>query len=393
MAYTTIWTYLWDLIEEGHEAVLARLKGETGLDALSIAASYHTCWSLSLRNPQRRFFVAPLSALYVQPNRARYRDCGIDPYVSPWLGNDDPLDRVIEASQRIGLEVGAWTCFSLNSAVAERYPACAAQNAFGDCSAGSLCVSNPRVRGYARALVGDLADNHGFAWIELEQFNFRSFEPYATHPKVGIDVNPVVDWLLGVCFCEHCAARAARRDVDLEPVRRTVQRELARAFGGEDVAAGRSVETYVADTPGLTDLVAVRTDSTVSLAQELRAVTAKPLMFLYMQDPVLTGADPRQIAPLMERGNLVTWTVPPEAYRARVRELQRCGFGDLSRLVTTLGTSPTQGNRETLLADVAAGLELGVGGFAFYNYSMTPEAAMPALREACALAHGAPARS
>src|SRR5262249_339725 len=162
----------------------------------------HTCWSLSLRNPRRRFFVAPLSALYVQPERARYRDCGIEPYVSPWLGDNDPVDRVIETCQRIGLEVGAWTCFSLNSTVPGRDPTCAAQNAFGDRSCGSLCVSNSQVRGYARALVGDLADNHGFDWIELEQFNFRSFEPYVTHPKVGIEMNPIVDWLLAICFCE-----------------------------------------------------------------------------------------------------------------------------------------------------------------------------------------------
>jgi hypothetical protein len=393
MAYTSIWTYIWDLMEEGHGPVLRRFKEDLGLDALSVTASYHTCYSLSLRNPRRRFFVAPSSALYFQPERARYRDCGIEPYVSPWLGADNPIEQVIETSQQVGLDVGAWTCFSLNSSVCERYPECAAQNAFGDRSCGSLCVSNPRVRGYALALVGDLADNYGFSWLELEQFNFRSFEPYATHPKVGIDLDPIVDWLLAMCFCEHCAARTNARDVDFEKIRQTVQHELSRAFTGQNVGRGRTVEAYIDDTPGLSELVDLRTNSTVSLIRDLRAVTDKPLMFLYMQDLVLTGADPTPIAPVMEWGDLVTWTIPPDAYRSKVQDLRRRGFDDPSKLITTLGTSPNQGGRETLLADVAVGVELGVGGFAFYNYSMTPDIAMSNLRDACALAHGAPVRS
>jgi len=42
MSYATMWTYPWDLLDDGVEDVVGRLREQVGLDALSLATSYHS---------------------------------------------------------------------------------------------------------------------------------------------------------------------------------------------------------------------------------------------------------------------------------------------------------------------------------------------------------------
>lgn len=41
-SYATLWTYPWDLHDEGPDSVLSRLKENIGLQAIRLAFAYHT---------------------------------------------------------------------------------------------------------------------------------------------------------------------------------------------------------------------------------------------------------------------------------------------------------------------------------------------------------------
>ena len=74
MTYASMWAYPWDLLDDGLENVLPRLRGEIGLDAVSVAASYHSVTQLRLhtRSP-RRIFSTNDGAVYFQPDSALWR--------------------------------------------------------------------------------------------------------------------------------------------------------------------------------------------------------------------------------------------------------------------------------------------------------------------------------
>ena len=42
MFQTNVWCYLWDLVDEGIDGVLDRLKGEAGATGISVATSYYS---------------------------------------------------------------------------------------------------------------------------------------------------------------------------------------------------------------------------------------------------------------------------------------------------------------------------------------------------------------
>ena len=51
MACHTIWSYLWDLVDDGLEDSVRYLGQELGLDAVSVATAYHTFQQLRPRRP------------------------------------------------------------------------------------------------------------------------------------------------------------------------------------------------------------------------------------------------------------------------------------------------------------------------------------------------------
>ena len=66
--YGVIWTYPWDLLDEGVDTALARIANEGGMKAVSLSHSYHNVKHLRPHNPKRKLFVANSSAIYFQPD-------------------------------------------------------------------------------------------------------------------------------------------------------------------------------------------------------------------------------------------------------------------------------------------------------------------------------------
>ena len=87
----------------------------------------------------------------------------------------------------------------------------------------------PTSRAYARALVADVC-RYDVGSIFAESLHYHPVQHGHEHERYLIELGTKALYLLGLCFCEHCLARAAAGGVDGESVRAAVRDELERAF-------------------------------------------------------------------------------------------------------------------------------------------------------------------
>lgn len=384
-AYATMWAYPWDLVDEGIDRTLGFLGEDLGLTAVSVAASYHSFQALLPHNPDRKVLTTPDAAVYFIPDWRLYADTPLRPHVSLLQGGKDWLASIAAACQRRGPELVAWTVCLHNSRLAGRQPSTAVRNAFGDVYPSYLCPSNPDVRGYVRALCVNLDRGYGPRAIELESLHWHGFQHHA-HPKVGVALGPVDEWLLSLCFCQACQERGQAAGVDVDGLADAVRRRLSATF-----AAGRSPQepgpaderrrAFAEATPGLAAYQGVREQTVTSLVREVREAVRCQVYLIQMGDRWTTALEPARVSPLVDRIEILAYTASPEAVR-RASEAALRGLPSPAHLTVGLSAfAPFSPDRESLLATSRAALDLGVGGLSFYNYGLIAIASFPWVKE------------
>ena len=91
MIHTTMWTYPWDVIDEGVDRVIGFLKEEVGLDAISLSTVYHTYDQLRTHIPGKKLFSGYEDAIYFQPQSELYQGTKIKPHLHPMARDQDPV--------------------------------------------------------------------------------------------------------------------------------------------------------------------------------------------------------------------------------------------------------------------------------------------------------------
>src|SRR5690349_13438156 len=95
--------YPWDLVDEGIDAVLDRLKGEAGVTGISVPFS---CGPIVQLRPHAG--VSPRTfrsrgGVQFQPEASHYTGTRIRPVVADWLRKSNPLAAIAEACAKRGL--------------------------------------------------------------------------------------------------------------------------------------------------------------------------------------------------------------------------------------------------------------------------------------------------
>ena len=126
---SSIWIYLWDLVDEGYGTVLDRLK-ENGLASVSLATAYHAGKFLSPHNPRRKVVIPEDGTVYFSPNPSRYGR--IKPILNTLVRNGHHLRRVRREAEKRGLGTRAWVVCCHNTPLGTRYRDVATLTAFGD---------------------------------------------------------------------------------------------------------------------------------------------------------------------------------------------------------------------------------------------------------------------
>jgi hypothetical protein len=377
-----MWTYPWDVQDLGYERVEADLRDRAGLDMISLATSYHAGRFLQPRSPVRKAYFPDDGTIYFRPDPKRWDGAAIQPKVADVIaGGDDVLAELIRRRDRGGLAVGCWTVCLHNTRIGTLHPEAVTRNAFGDLNPYALCPSSPAARDYVRRLVADVSHGYRPDRIELETTGFMGFAHEHHHEKDGVGLNPEDDFLMSLCFCDHCLTAAARSGIDGGSARETVrgfvadacERAVPRAVFPDFPACGPDA---FRSWPELHAYVLRRFETVTSLAADLREATHPDtrLLIIDISDGWVGGCDLAALASVTDGAILCAYDMAPDAVsgliadgRARVGPDKFLGTG--FRLFY-----PEMKGRDDVQSRVAAAAGAGVDGGNVDNYGLVPAA-------------------
>lgn len=371
MFQTNLWCYLWDLVDEGIDDVLDRLKGEAGATGISVAVNYHSVDQIRPHGPAeaRRFRSA--GGAQFQPNAAHYASTRMRPVVAEWLRKGNPLAAVGDACAKRGMNLRGWLVCTHGSVTVGRYPNCAVKDALGQVSPNWLCPSNLDVREYLRGMVEDLSHNYPFEAIELERATFPTDVHTHYHDKVGVEFGTAGDWLRSLCLCESCRQGGSRDGLDMVKVASRVEELLERVLAGDE-PIGQSVEELVDAEPLLEDFAAWRCGQITSLIKLLKTSCRSRLVVHRSGDRFWAGTDFAAIGPQCDALLPIFYDPDLEVLNKLVHAASKeMGGTDRVELGLSACTPPCSGP-DLLVAAMKRAVELGVRSVNVYNYGMIP---------------------
>src|SRR5437764_1311950 len=202
MKYLAIYTYPWDLADEGVSTVIERVVA-LRLNTITVAGSYHAGKFLRPHGSSGKVYFPEDGTAYFAADLSRYGS--ITPVVSRLTRERDVL-RELTRDGRVAANV--WLVLLHNSRLGEAHPQSVVQNAFGDRYVYSLCPSAPDAREYAVALCRDVTDNYPVTGISLETPGFLPYAHGFHHEFAMLRPNRWIEGGLGVCVCVQCARNA-----------------------------------------------------------------------------------------------------------------------------------------------------------------------------------------
>lgn len=367
MSYTTMWAYVWDLVDDGIEEVLSCIKSDIGLDAISVATSYHSVDHLRPHTKGRRIFTSHDSALYFKPDDSFYKHTYIKPHVSPILGDGNPLREISDGCDKIGLKLISWTVCIHNTWMGRTYPQATFRNVFGDVYHAYPCPSNPAVQEYLSALTKDLNFNYNMYAIEVEALSFGGFGHFQGHSKIGFDLGRAGNLLLSVCFCPSCTERGKTAGIDVDAITKQAESLLLNAFSSGSPIS----DDVIATIDGLAEYLKVREKTMTALIRQLKSEIASQLFFMSMGD---VGINAKAIGAIADRVETLCYTASPDGVESGIKAaVERFGCETDRVTVGLQAYPPASPDSRTLEKNVRRALDMGVNGFSFYNYGIMPK--------------------
>lgn len=379
----SMWSYLWDLADEGYAQAFSRMK-DNGLTSVSLACAYHAGKFLAPHNPKRKVVFLEDGTVYFTPTPSQYGR--IQPRVNSLVSQGHSLAVVRREAERFGMETRAWVVCCHNTPLGMEHPDIVCRTAHGDPLYHNLCPANEDVRQYVRAVVSDVA-SQGAAVVELEAMQFQGYSHGFHHEREGIALPAAVRFLLGLCFCAACRRRFAGGPARFDKLQSFVRATLDAYFQDPASEADR-VPTVEGLTEGeLADLMEWRKTVVVSLAQELAStvsgsgVRLRPLVSFDAAARTMVGMDPGAVAAVTGGVLMPGYTRDGDTLRPLIKALQAMvPAGEI--IVGFQVGLPESGGRAEFLSRVAAARGLGISAFNFYNYGFIPLSNLAWIREA-----------
>jgi hypothetical protein len=268
MSYRAIYTYAWDIAEEGVDAIVAQVL-RLGLDTITFAGSYHAGKFLRPQGSSGKVYFPEDGTVYFKSDPDRYG--AIKPVPNSLLSHSDILR---ELTQNQDVKTNVWLVLLHNTLLGSRYPQATVANAFGDRYIYNLCPSAPEAREYAVGLARDVTEHYPVVGISLET---PGFLPYAHgfHHEFALNApNRWLDNLLGLCFCDHCLHGAAQAGIDVKRLKARVAKDISSYLNTDlDFPLDMAEAFWLADTRTNGDLGALldwRCTVVTSLVAEVR---------------------------------------------------------------------------------------------------------------------------
>ena len=386
----SIYSYPWDLADEGLDAALDNIQHVAGLNDVALATSYHTATYFLPHNPVRKLYYGEDGMVLFQADPKKYESTTIRPRVSEVVDRPDYLERQAERIRERGMSLTAWIVYAYDHYLARTYPALAQQDALGNRHLSHLCVGAPDVRRYFLALTEDIVSRLHPDAVHIESLNFLPFGHGFSNPKVLTPITPWCSFLMGLCMCDHCIAAASEDGVDGEALRSDVAKflnaELPKLPSQAEVVAPVSPTRLAAAFGGqLRPFLEVRAELASSLFEDVvRTIRslgdiAVQANHLGLEDELALGLSVQRMAPLVDR----SVTGPdPDAIKPMKRRLTTDG-----KMIVQVSPS-AYGSSDALSETLAACKRGRADGFAFYNYGLMRDEHLSWLGQASGLWRG-----
>lgn len=376
---TSIWTYPWDMVDGGPRQVAAEIA-ETGLESISLAATYHSFSAVRPRSTGDRLLTVDTSAAYYPCDPTAFTEGPLVPSRSELLTGEDWSDSA-RAARTAGVGIVAWTLFLHNSYLAGAHSELAQVTCTGDRLVHHLCPRQPHVRSYARSLASDICGSDDVDILECESLSFGGYGHTHFHPKIGLDLGPGGRFLFSLCFCDACEREAAAAGIDIQAVRPRTLAQVEKVFkSGLPIEA--SPEELIDADPDLQSFARFRDDTVTSLIQEVVNIAGKPVHILAMGDRHTSALDIAAIAETVDAVEYLCYTPDPDRIRS-VIETAAAETGSPDRVGVGLQAyPPASPSPQTLKTSVDTVRAAGVDRISFYNYGIMPKQNLDWIRQA-----------
>lgn len=374
----SIYTYPWDLTDEGLDRSLNRIADLARCKEVMLTPSYHVSTYFLPHNPKRPIYYGEDGAVYFRPEENHFAKTRIRPRVSDTVDQDGYFERIVEAISKRGLKFGAWIVYFYNHHLAESYPEFAKHDAFGNAYLGQLSPSPPDVREYVVALTGNVVQKYKPAAVHVESLNRLRWNYGFRNPKVLSEITDRCQFLLGLDFNPAATAAASQAGLDgrrfQKDVAEWLRPRLARLPSPDDRLP--VTEAWIAEEfdGRLKQYLEIAQGNTTALwhrvAKVIQSGGAK------IQSTISSPSSARQndLSPSVN-SELDRVTIGPvqagEEGRRRIRDLQsqiRKGG------VVMVSTQPGGMTRAVELEEqVRNAKSAGAGGCTFYNYGLLRE--------------------
>jgi len=367
----SMWIYLWDLVDEGYDGVLSRLR-EHGLTSISLATAYHAGKFLEPHNPKHKVVFLEDGAVMFKPNPSLYGR--VTPLVHSLVASGHTLEEARRETDRHGMQLRSWVVCCHNTPLGMAHPDMVTRTAFDDPLYHNLCPSNDDVRHYLRSLVQDIAAR-GVDRIELEALQFQGYSHGFHHEREGVALTAATRFLLGLCFCASCTQRAREAHLDLSPLRQFAQTTLEEFFQNPETSNEKYPTVEALPTNLVEAFLQWRVEVIRSLLEELASAAGTvPLRQMMSVDPAawkLTSVDP--VASARTTGGILAlgYVKDGNALAQPLAGLTSLLPGADLTLGFQVGL-PESGGKVEFLDRMRAARERGITSFNFYNYGFIP---------------------
>jgi hypothetical protein len=377
----SMWTYPWDVQDQGLDRLVADLKDRAGLNMVSLATSYHAGRFLQPRSPRQKAYFPEDGTVYYTPDDALWAEHEIRPLMARNVSErGDMLAALIGAREETGMKVSCWTVCLHNTRLGMLHPAHVTRNAFGNPNFYNLCPSSPAARDYVTTLVGEISARYRPDRIELESPNFMGFAHEYHHEKDGVGLNAEDDFLLSLCFCDHCMARAQAAGVNAAGAKETVgtfiaemcEREIPEKQFPDFPSAG--IDAF-GDHADLHAFLTWRTEPVTSLIADIRnaAHPDTKVVLIDLADAWLGGVELEAAAEACDGLILCCYNMEPADVSAQFGTARTIVGPDKYLGVGLRVFYPEMETAEALAARTQAAIAAGAKGVNFYNYGLIPE--------------------
>ncbi|MCW5882792.1 MAG: hypothetical protein KIS91_17810 [Anaerolineae bacterium] len=387
-------TYPWDLTDAPVEATLTTMRDSYACNAVALAGSYHSATLLTPRGLRSYVVERPDAAAMFHPDLAAYPPEGPWPVVDTATADADILRRAADACARLGMQFNVWLVVLHSSALGRAHPDLTCHNIMEDAYSFSLCPSQARVRAYAVGLVRDVCHQVQPHTVLLESATFMPALHGGHHDISLLAMNPVLQWLLTLCFCPACVARAEAAGVDVvgaaDDTRAMLRGLMNDGTAGVAGVGAEVLGSTLVERPRLAAYSQVRIATVMSLLAEMRVAAAEGGARLEVIPntgvrPIARSwalgvhlADLRAVA---DGAMVLGYYAEPREVITELNQYQLLA-GDLPfSLALNVGhaLSPT---RAGLVARAVVGTQAGARGVFYYNWGLLSEERLSWVRAA-----------